>query len=303
MSQEAPAINYYPDIEPEWVRHARNHVGPCPELDLSVRTHILRHEATVRVLGFLERKQMQVKSLAAIGLGFNDDLLKQSYLPYMLAAYLEGKRVDYKMTLFDINPEIITDIKRRKFVYTAIDHYLDDNSFNKERAWKIYLVQTHQTDRLVCKPEPDLLAARSDNLLQLHEIYQAAIPESFSLKLKNGKIQMINGDISDDRLPSFGEFDLVDCRFLLIHLEKERQQVALANLVQAVKPGGHLYLNDRCLTGHPPATRPLFRQMGGWLTTEMLSQLGLTIVPEMTDLPESTEFKSESADVLLSKSK
>ena len=302
MSQEAPAINYYSGIEPEWVRQARNHVGPCPELGLAVHTDILRHEATVRVLGFLERKQMQVKSLAVIGLGFNDSILKQSYLPYMLAAYLEDKQVDYEMTLFDINPEIIADIKRRKFIYTVIDYYVDDNSFNRERAWKIYLYQTHQTDRLVCGPEPDLLAAGSDDLLQLHKIHQAAIPESFNLKLKNGEVRTVNGEISDNRLSGFGRFDLVDCRFLLMYLEKNRQQVALANLVRAVKPGGHLYLNDRYSAGRPSIARPVFRQMGGWLTTEMLSQLGLTIVPEMTDLPESTEFKSESADILLSKS-
>jgi len=291
MSKEAPAINYYPDI-----------VGPHLELDLSVRTHILRHEATVRVLGFLERKQVQVKSLATIGLGFNDGFLKQSYLPYMLAAYLEDKQVDYEMTLFDINPEIIADIKRRKFIYTAIDYYLDDDSFNKERAWKIYLVQTHQTDRLVSQPEADLLAAGSDDLLQLHKIYKAAIPESFNLKLKNGEVRMVNGDIADNRLSCFGRFDLVDCRFLLMYLEKNRQLIALTNLVRAVKPGGHLYLNDRYLAGHSSTARPLFRQMGGWLTTEMLSQLGMTIVPDMTDLPESAEFKSESADILLSKS-
>jgi hypothetical protein len=54
-------------------------------------------------------------------------------------------------------------------------------------------------------------------------------------------------DITRDPLPD-SAFDLVHARLVLIHLPD--RQVALASMVAALKPGGHLLLEDFDTTGH-----------------------------------------------------
>lgn len=280
------------NCEMEWLAEARRQYK-TPE-DISVRAETNFGRAN-QVTELLERKVLPVTSrpsILLVGVGCLGDRfvnpIRCTYTPFVSAAWLDARNVQYRMVVVDIIDNIVEDVRKREHLY--LTHYYFQDYLDTEDDWKKYLVDTGQQDRVINSQE-DGLVFMDHTELSLESylqsgIHAAGIPRQFRSKVQSGEIALVNDDIAEVDLSCYPKFNLVECANVLYHLPTVGQMLALANITSATNKDGIILVND---FGDYNGGTPLFSETGGWLTKERLEQLGLVI-------DESKETQEEIPD-------
>lgn len=257
------------------------------------QTNFLRGTASIEILQKILPEIGRQPNILLVGLGLDAEPLLCCYVPYRIAAHLEGINVDYQMTLVDVNPEVITDISGRTRLFLTCRQYGGQLRTNLENAWIQYLDDTGQTNNVTFEREAGLnfypyLQRDVDGFSYRNYldrgIFVANVSAQFRSKLVDGGIRLILNDVAVADLGDPGQFDFVECVNILYLLTTEGQQLALANIAQSMAAGGRLLIND--IGGYTGT--PMFRRLGGWLDNKKLKQLGLE-VEEITKARQSSQ--------------
>lgn len=280
------------NCELEWLAEARRQYKTPDDVSVRAETNFGRAN---QVTELLERKVLPATSqpsLLLVGIGCLGDRfanpLRCTYTPFVAAAYLDAKNVQYRMAVVDIIDSIIEDVRQREQLY--LTHYYFQDYLDTEDDWKRYLADTGQQDRVINSREEGLVFMEHPELSvesYLHSgIHAARIPRHFRDKVRSGEITLVNDDIAEVDLSRYPKFDLVEGANVLYHLPTAGQMLALANIARATNKDGIILVND---FGDYNGGTPLFSETGGWLTKERLEQLGLAI-------DESKETQEEIPD-------
>lgn len=253
---------------------AENYFGP--ESYNSLETAFIRGDVTLPLIeGVLSR--VPVPNILVTGLGYDAGSILCSYEHYKIAARVEAAGRDYRMTLVDIDPNIIDDVKRRNKVFVSLlQRYTGMQDPVNVQSWQKYLSDTRQQQRITKAPMEGLHFANTyvaDEGLQRGVAY-ADVPAGFARKLQADEIAFVNSDIATAQLGELGSYDLVSIMNVLYMIPPEGQQLAIANIVASMKVGGLLVVNDILFSRHPLLT--VFDDEG-WLDDEKMSDLGLEL--------------------------
>src|SRR3989344_5814622 len=171
--------------------------GPQPEgavINSLVETHFGRGNLPVEVIA-QEFPRARSLDLLLVGVGYYNNLNLCPYEPYRISALLESKKINYTMTVVDIEKVIIQDLRTRRFIYLPNLHFPLD-----KEAWAQYLGQTGQQDEYISRQSEGLLVNAGtwlDRRKKLRNGFRkAAVPKSFVEKLESGDIILVNDDIS-----------------------------------------------------------------------------------------------------------
>jgi len=280
------------NCELEWLAKARKQYKTPDDVSVRAETNFGRAN---QVTELLERKTLPVSSqpsILLVGIGSLGDHfinpLRCTYTPFVTAAWLDAKNVQYRMVVVDIIDSIIEDVRKRERLY--LTHFYFEDYVYTEDDWKRYLAHTGQQDRVINSREDGLVFIDHPELsiesyLQ-SGIHTAGIPRQFRDKVQSGEITLISDDIAEVDLNCYSKFDLVECTNVLYHLPAAGQMLALANIAHATNKNGLILVND---FGDYNGGTPLFSELGGWLNKERLKQLGLVV-------DESTETQEEIPD-------
>jgi hypothetical protein len=214
-----------------------------------------------------------------IGAGVNNGSISSygSSEPYKISGFLESKDFDYKMTIVDKDPEVILDIKNRKNIFFLNSTYDNYKWFRDE--WDSFLRITRQNDEFVYELTDGIIF--SDHYFKQEDFInkcfklgfrKAKIPTSFSHKLKNGDVDLINSDIATVDLSKNKYFDFVSCVNVLYLLSSYAQKLALFNIANNTKKGGYILINDLGFDG-----TPLLPRQGGWFNKSKHEELSLVV--------------------------
>lgn len=195
-----------------------------------------------------------------VGLGLHE-VFRCSYNPYVVAAHLGGRDIDFEMTLVDIDEEVIENIRNKRHIVIpthAYDHSVTDR-FGYRHTWDKYLMDTKQL-------------GRRRSLDGTEGVRIANVPSVFLKKLESGEISLVHSDIATANLGKTQTFDYVDCQNVLYQLQTDAQQLAFVNMTGALRVGGRMLVDDLARYGYP-----VFPRHGGWLDETQIWQLGLKI--------------------------
>lgn len=289
---------------PQWlVEAAQQYAGP---IDANTETHFLRAVESTTVLDMVLPSLSKTPHIMIAGLGLAREPLIHSYVPFIVSAHLEGKGIDYRMTLVDIDPEVIADIRMRRNIFVLKRAYRTTTGQAKVEAnWAKYLKDTNQQGSIVTELVSGLTFAPYMMDCSHHPpyyidylsngIFVAEVSPIFRNKLQSEEVRLLEGDITTVDLHSRRSFDYVECVNTLYQLSTPGQQLAIANMAASIKSGGFLLIDDY----GPRSLKflhydPIFPEFGGWLTDARLTELGLIKESE-------TENKQSSNPVLLRK--
>lgn len=280
------------NCELEWLVEARKQYKTPDDVSVRAETNLGRAN---QVTELLERKVLPAvsqPSLLLVGVGCLGDRfvnpLRCTYTPFVTAAYLDAKHIQYRMVVVDIIDSIIEDVKQREHLY--LTHYYFQDYVDTEDDWKKYLADTGQQERIINSQEEGLVFIEHPELsLESYlqsGIHTAKIPRQFREKVQSGQITLVNDDIAEVDLSRYPKFDLVECANVLYHLPTAGQMLALASIARSTNKGGLILVND---FGDYNGGTPLFSETGGWLSRERLEQLDLAV-------DESKETQEEIPD-------
>lgn len=241
------------DKVPVWWRAAaESYRGPRPFN--WTETDFCRADWTIKVLDTSVLPEAENPSILIAGLGLDMGFVPCSYTPFRVAAHLEGRGLNYTMTLIDIDSDVIDDVRNRSMVSLWNPMYVQSGMESYKDAWDKYLRDTGQLDSMAGVTRV------------------ASVPKTFHSKLQTGEIQLLHTDIAVADLQS-RQFDYVECLNVLYLLPDSGQQLAMANMTQSLRHGGYLLINDN--KGN------LFSQTGGWLSQSYLDDLRLQVIGEI----------------------
>lgn len=255
-------------------------------------TSFLRGNKSIEILERVLPDIPHRPNILLVGLGLDAEPLICCYEPFRVAAHLEGRGLDYEMTLVDVDRDVIEDIKGRTKVFLAGRQYSGNLRKNLKKAWEKYLNDTKQTGRETFEREDGLIFSpyleKGDwysykNYLR-PGISVADVSPQFRAKLVDGEISLILDDIAVADLKKSGKFDYAECTNVLYLIPEPGQQLALANISTALRPNARLLVND--IGGY--IGTPIFTRLGGWLDDEKLAQLGF-VVEEMIDVENRSQ--------------
>ncbi len=283
-----------------WLERSRQEYGDNPKGCISdTETSFFRGNVTIEVLDKILPEILHKPNILLIGLGLDAKHLLCVYEPFRVSAHLEGKGVDYTMTLVDVFKDVVEDIRDRTKLFLAYRQYSGDLAKSFETAWKKYLEDTKQEGRETFEREEGLKFAphlEAPGALVPYTKYLedgivvADVSPQFRKKLADGEISLVCDDIAVANIQNTGPYDYVEFTNVLYLMPKEGQQLALANVSLSMAKGGRLLVND--IGGY--IGTPLFPRFGGWLDDEKMHQLGLGVEKVILD-------KESSQTVLLRK--
>lgn len=245
-------------------------------------TSFFRGNSTIEVLDRILPDIPHRPNILLIGLGLDAEPLLCTYEPFRVAAHLEGRDVDYTMTLVDAFEAVIEDVRGRERLFLSYRQFNERLSGSFEAAWKKYLANTKQEGRETFEREDGLkfipyydqedAMVPAAHYLELG-IAVADVSSQFRRKLSGGEITLVHDDIAVANIGDTGLYDYVEFTNVLYLMQPEGQQLALANVSTSMAEGGRLLVND--IGGY--FGRPVFTKFGGWLDDEKMSQLGLGV--------------------------
>lgn len=247
------------------------------------QTGLRRAERSIRVLdqinSYVERPEILM-----VGLGIDAEPLIECVTPHLIAAHLQGRGVDYTMTLVDIDEQVINDVMGRNRLYGTLRHFDDVTNGVNERAWFKYLADTGQEEIVLYEnddvPElrfsPDFYASEWGEIARMigRGLHVARVPRSFAEKRHNGDVEALWGDIAMVELRR--QYDYAELMNVLYHLTISGQMLAVANVSVSMREGGLVLLNDAVTA----EGTPLFERNGGWVNKSMLGDIGLEVVAD-----------------------
>lgn len=260
-------------------------------------TTFFRGNGSIKILDRILPEISHKPNVLLVGLGLVADPIICCYEPFKVAAHLEGKGVDYVMTLVDADNDVMEDIKGRTRLFLACRHYYTELRENFEREWREYLTDTKQEGSETfdieeglnfCpdfKKDDDWLPYSGYASYLKDGILVAEVSPQFRIKLASGDIRLVQDDIAVADLGVPGQFDYVECTNVLYLMSAEGQQLALANISRSMTNGGRLLVNDRNVS----TGTPLFTRLKGWLDGERLKQLGLE-VEELRSVENNSQY-------------
>jgi len=251
---------------PTWIQSAMQaYRGPVrPNW---TETDFCRADWSIRVLDKYVLPSLEEEPHILIaGLGLDMGFIPCSYSPFRIATHLEGKGLDYTMTLVDIDEAVILDVANRSAVSLWNPLYVQSGAEGYKDAWDKYLHDTNQ----------------ADNMIGLTRV--ANVPRTFQAGLQTGGVDLLHADIATADL-SQSQFDYAECLNVLYLLPSAGQQLAIVNMTDALKDGGYVLINDN--------DGSLFQEEGGWLGQAYLDNIGLQFVEEVypNGLSTPTLFK------------
>lgn len=264
-----------------WLKKASEEYQPITGSSYT-ETSFFRGNSSIEVLDTILPEIPHRPNILLVGLGLDADPLLCPYEPYKIAAHLEGKKIDYTMTLVDIDEKVIDDVRNREKLFLAYKQFEGKLAVSFEREWNAYLSSTHQQGELLYEQEEGM------NFLSYYEaenamvpftsyltdgIAAAYIPRSFRSKLITGEISLLNADIALAHIADTGPYDYADITNVLYQMSEHGQELALANIAWSLRPHGRLLVND--IGGY--VGTPVFSRLGGWLDDERVGQLGLSV--------------------------
>lgn len=277
-----------------WLNAARSEYSPVTG-DQYTETSFLRGNASIEILEEIIPELPRKPNILLIGLGLDAEPLQCCYAPFKIAAWLEGKRIDYSMTLVDADEEVIKDVTSREKLYLTRNHA---ERFND--TWIKYLKSTRQKQNFVTELESDLTfseylmnGSAFGNYKDYLErgIVSANIPENFRRKRTSGGVKILHNDIATANIQFSGPFNYVEFTNVLYLMSQSGQKLAIANVAKSMATHARLLVND--IGGYTGT--PLFPRFNGWLNDEIIEQLGLTIeaVISEKDTSRTVLFKKE----------
>lgn len=245
-------------------------------------TSFFRGGTSIEILDRILPELDHDPNILIVGLGLVIDPLICCYEPFRVSAHLEGRGINYAMTLVDVDEDVINDVKGRTRLFLAYRGYEGDLRTSFEKEWRKYLDDTNQagteTDermeglKFCSYLEQDNGWISYENYLE-KGVLVADVSHQFRAKLANGDIRLVHDDIAVADLSASGHFDYVECTNVLYLMTVEGQQLALANIARSMAEGGRLLIND--IGGYSGI--PVFPKFGGWLEEEKLRQLGFKV--------------------------
>jgi hypothetical protein len=267
---------------PKWMIGAREtYYGPERH---SVQTNFSRGEEDIDILRkkVLPSRKHDDIQLLVVGVGLDAFPFQCSYLPFKLAAFLEGQGVDYHMDLLDRDEKALGDVESRQDLYLAPDKALPEDRADFHASWATYVREVGARERVVYDIHPEIPfhpfvgKPTQESVLQ-SGVHVAPIPSGFKAKrASNDGVRFFRGDIAAASLP-IERYDYISCTYVLYLLPPEGQQLALLSMARSLAPGGMLLTNEIGGGSHF-----FTKARGGWLGDRELSELQLRHEPNDT---------------------
>lgn len=274
-----------------WLNEAANEyneqTGPS-----YTESSFVRGNLSIQLLDRLLPSLSHSPTILLVGLGRSMEPIVCTYEPFRIAAHLQGKGCDYRMTLVDVDQDVVDEVRNRNTLY--MPSRLNPGTAS---AWQKYLKDTEQKEREVREHEQGLVLA---SYLQNTEsafyydimgkgISAANVTPQFRQKLENGEISLIHSDIAVADIRPTGPYDYVEFTNVLYLMSRQGQQLAMANIAFSLAQEGYLLIND--IGGY--TGEPLLSRFGGWFDEEKMAQLGLEV--------DEVLYAEESSETLLLK--
>lgn len=262
------------------VNAARENYQGMPRWGINYETTPLHGQDSIDILDRFILPATARPNILVVGLGMiTRPLVCSAFETFRIAAHLEGRGIDFEMTLVDFDPEVTADVQARTKLYIRKGDY--QHSVFYREAWDKYLSDTRQDGRCITATEEGVILGKYGIS---HEWWEAEhylaegwevanVPPLFREKLENGQIRVINEDIA---LADLGTdaFDYAACVNVLYMVPTEGQQLALANIASSLKLGGRALVND--ISGRFGFDLwPMLTRFDGWLEISKLRELGL----------------------------
>lgn len=252
------------ETKPDWVKQLlASHESNFPQND---STNLSRAFESADVLKLI-LVNLDIKTLAVLGPGFNSRGILQTVVPPVLAARLGNlNKPDFRMIVVDIDKRL-PEVVRKPSIYVLL------NTEEQKRDWQKYLTESKQEDWLVVDNEPDLELSdeRVKQWRQRYPIHAAHVPEIYKHYLQTGRITTVVKDIAMGEWAGLASLDYIDCCHVLMHLSAAAQKLALWQISQALRQDGFVLIDDR----DRGSSNVLFEQNGGWLGDEILREIRL----------------------------
>lgn len=199
-------------------------------------------DRALRIIPFIDIVELKNPNILIVGLGITNTQLLCTYEPFQLAAHLEAtSRPDYKMTLLDINEDIVNDIIARKKLYFQTKWHSDYID-----GWEQYLKETGQSQTIVKQSQKDLVfnwpyIYEIQRMINENEIVSAEIPRLFLKKLSTKDVVVQTKDITKTSVQT-DNFDFIVCLNTLLHVSDRFS--AMKNLLNSARIGGYLLVDQ-----------------------------------------------------------
>lgn len=287
---------------PSWIQAAHAEYQPTPVAHVSTETDILRGGPIIKVIDRILPTVNHAPRVLLVGLGYDNEPLMGCVEPFKVAAHLEGRGIDYRMTLVDIVPDVIADVRNKTTVYVSARQYSGEVLESMDREWNKYLSDTKQAGRILFENEPGMQfydyllnsppdAYMTAELYLKRGVYAASVSPQFRTKLASGEIKLVEGDIAKADIGDPEGYDAVELTNVLYLMPRAGQQLALGNVARNTRQGGLILLND--IGGY--SGTPVFPRLGGWLDDKKMDDLQLTV--------EEVLFSKNTSETVILKKK
>ncbi len=207
----------------------------------------------IDILGMLVKDHHRpIMKVIEVGVGEGGFPLAMSYQPLQLAAFLDARKVNYQLTCLDIDNRLLGRLQRQQSVYFVSTH---DHQYElrERRVWDEYVEWVGGRQRQIYHPAPDMWFSdyvqdeAGGEIISRRETWQlgvwaAPLPRGFVRGRGDGAVRLVLGDIATQ--PLRPQYDFIHCGFVLYQLSELGQQLALQNMLSALRPGGVLVFDD-----------------------------------------------------------
>ena len=271
----------------EGYRPERGHIG-------ITETSFARGNRSIALIDQISPNLGHRPNVLLVGLGLDAEPILHCYEPFRVAAHLEGRGIDYTMTLVDATQEVIDDIRSRSAIF-LLGRKFGDGEARKilGNMWVKYLTDTRQRGRTTFEVLeglnfPDFMfdprAMVGAHSYLMDGVYVADVSMQFRQKLETGEINLIHQDIAVADIETRQPYDYVEFTNVAYLMSPEGQKMALANISRHMRAGGLMLVDD--IGGY--SGTPLLSRFKGWLDEEKLHDLSL-IVDEVISAEKFSE--------------